>query len=63
MDLPHASPGCAPNGNCIAVCLEGYGDCNLDEADGCEVLLLTDPGNCGACGNVCQNACSQGSCQ
>ena len=63
MDLPHASPGCAPNGDCTAVCQGGYGDCNLNGLDGCEILLLTDPKNCGACGNVCPNACSQGNCQ
>jgi hypothetical protein len=29
-----------------------FGDCNGKPEDGCEVNLMTDPNNCGACGKV-----------
>ena len=34
-------------------CPTGYGDCNSDDWDGCEVNLNTDNSNCGWCGNAC----------
>ncbi len=51
---PHASAGCAMDGACgIFACDRGYGDCNGDYADGCEVDLSADSANCGACGYSC----------
>jgi len=34
-------------------CLPGWGDCNKDRSDGCEVNLAIDARNCGACASVC----------
>lgn len=39
--------------NSHLVCQARYANCNDDMSDGCEVLLTTDPKNCGECGNVC----------
>ncbi len=46
-------------GACGFACREGFGDCNGDSADGCEVNLNSDPNNCGACGNSCDVALGQ----
>ncbi len=40
-------------GYCIQECRQGWGDCNGDPSDGCEVNLNSDQRNCGACGNAC----------
>jgi hypothetical protein len=34
-------------------CPSGYGDCDRNPANGCEVNLKTDPSNCGICGGNC----------
>jgi hypothetical protein len=65
----HARAACG-NRNCYVQCELGWGDCGeTDPMKGCPVDLLTDPGNCGKCGNLCvagQNhmtgVCEQGSC-
>ena len=54
-------------GTCTISCNAGFGNCNANAADGCEVILSTNAANCGACGNVCSFAngsatCSGGSC-
>lgn len=46
-------------GVCHYECNPGFGDCNGDPTDGCETNLSTHPGNCGACGNVCNLAAGQ----
>jgi hypothetical protein len=48
-------------------CDLGYGDCNANPADGCEVDLLQDTAHCGGCGNFCvvpnaTAACNAGAC-
>lgn len=48
-------------------CNPNFADCNGNPVDGCERHLLTDPSNCGGCGNVCifpnaVGACASGSC-
>jgi hypothetical protein len=53
---------------CGWTCLDGHADCDRQAANGCEAIVAVDPGNCGACGNVChspphaQASCAQGSC-
>src|SRR5207237_860986 len=50
---------------CGGDCATGYADCNGDKrADGCEVNLLTDAGNCSACGAACPAtaSCQSGAC-
>jgi hypothetical protein len=42
------------SGSCVTSgCRAGFGDCNHDPGDGCEVNLGHDPANCGACGTTC----------
>jgi len=49
-------------------CLDGFGDCNISDVDGCEIDLLTDVSNCGTCNHVCdplpnaEVACVAGAC-
>ena len=48
-------------------CAAGYGDCNADPADGCEVDTTGDIENCGGCDQVCaytnaEASCNDGSC-
>ena len=51
-NLPHAYPTCT-SGICRLVgCDPGYGNCDRDAANGCE-LVLSSPTNCGLCGNAC----------
>ncbi len=50
--LAHASASCVANTCVVSQCDVGYADCNTQASDGCEVSL-TDPKNCGTCGNVC----------
>jgi hypothetical protein len=41
-------------GTCgVGACLPGFYDCDANPANGCEVNLNSDVGNCGFCGNVC----------
>jgi hypothetical protein len=60
----HATVACVAHQCTIAACDVGYADCDRLEADGCEVRLLSDAMNCGACGNVCLagSPCIQGQC-
>jgi hypothetical protein len=38
---------------CALTCASGFGNCNNDVSDGCEVHTAQDVGNCGSCGNIC----------
>ncbi len=55
-------------GSCqIASCNAGYGNCDGNNANGCETNTNTSASNCGGCGNVCNSthgtaSCSGGSC-
>jgi hypothetical protein len=65
--LANATAGCLEGACVVAACDDGFADCNLDAADGCEVDLTTDAGNCDSCGSACgfENAealCQEGSC-
>jgi hypothetical protein len=50
--------------SCLA-CTIGSANCNLKIEDACEINLLSDKTNCGACGVSCEegDACSSGICQ
>ncbi|MBM4378022.1 MAG: hypothetical protein FJ086_01785, partial [Deltaproteobacteria bacterium] len=59
---PNATPAC-PAGTCVVgACNPGFGDCNGQGADGCEVTLATDVAHCGTCGNACTFANAAPSC-
>jgi hypothetical protein len=62
-ERPNAMPACS-GGTCSSTCNAGFGDCNGDNADGCETDLTNDRENCGACGHRCRwGACVAGACQ
>jgi hypothetical protein len=54
-ELPHAVPRCAAGHCAVRECEHLYGDCDGDQANGCEMLLNTMD-DCGACGEVCELA-------
>jgi hypothetical protein len=72
--LPNAAATCVgpatldASGCTISMCSPGWGDCNKQVPDGCEVDLKTTLANCGACGHNCTapanmgNACTAGVC-
>lgn len=59
----NATPTCR-FGRCGTKCNAGYGDCNNDLSDGCEINMSKDPQHCGACGIACATgqACVDGVC-
>ncbi|APR87813.1 Tryptophan synthase alpha chain [Minicystis rosea] len=62
----HAVPSCA-GGVCSLACEVGFGDCDGDPGNGCEVDFASDPSSCGSCFNVCGDqhaavACTAGQC-
>ena len=62
--LPNATPACNNSACTISMCNSGFGDCDNNSANGCEVNLSTDPNNCGGCGNTCgsNKVCSNAQC-
>jgi len=62
--------GVCNSGQCeMGDCNAGWGDCNDDDADGCETSTQFDANNCGACGSACDlqnvaiNICRDSTCQ
>jgi hypothetical protein len=51
--IDHGTRACAAGVCGIGMCGTGYGDCNMNAADGCETNTNNDPNNCGACAHVC----------
>ncbi len=49
---PNASAECVRGVCSLVACVNGFGDCNGRNDDGCEVTL-NEAANCGACGNRC----------
>jgi hypothetical protein len=50
--MNHAVPRC-DTGRCVVTCDPGWGNCDGDPANGCEVNILTATDNCGGCGTAC----------
>ncbi|MEM3555212.1 MAG: hypothetical protein QXF56_00600 [Candidatus Micrarchaeia archaeon] len=49
---------------CVS-CPAGWANCDGSAANKCETSLLTDPSNCGSCGNICPSTapvCENGKC-
>jgi alpha-tubulin suppressor-like RCC1 family protein len=65
--VANAEPTCAM-GTCGFACQPGFGDCDMDPSNGCEVDLGTSAAHCGACGTACASlanatvACMSGRC-
>jgi hypothetical protein len=59
---PNGTETCASGACKVAVCNAGFGDCDGNPANGCEVNLTNNPNNCGQCGNVCSGGCISSSC-
>jgi hypothetical protein len=61
-----SSIGVCAYGMCNRQCLQGWADCNGNDADDCEVNTNSDPLNCGGCGHACDavagQACVGGKC-
>ena len=59
----HASATCG-SGTCGFTCNPGFGDCDGNAANGCEVDLSTSVAHCGRCGGTCATGvCTGGACQ
>lgn len=51
---PNALTMTCTAGRCaVGSCVNGYGDCNMSEPDGCEVAGYANPFNCGGCNRAC----------
>jgi hypothetical protein len=58
---PAANLDCT-DGNCV--CIAGFGDCDHDLTNGCEIDVQSNVENCGACGLKCgPGECIDGTCQ
>jgi hypothetical protein len=57
----HATSVCAV-GKCELTCAQGYDDCDLNPANGCEANFADDVNNCGQCGKKCSFANAQAKC-
>ncbi len=63
---PNTTATCS-SGTCGTQCVAGFGDCDGNAANGCEVDLRASVAHCGTCGNACAPpnataACSAGVC-
>lgn len=48
-------------GKCGIACNTGFGNCDTNDANGCEAVLTNDPNNCSACGRGCFGGACNGS--
>ena len=66
--LPNAVPACGLEGCYVAACSYGWENCDSSDKNGCEIEVVSDIKNCGACGMSCatvsraQIACITGAC-
>ncbi len=63
----NATRGCVMGVCVLSACNTGFFDCDGEPGSGCEVDVLTDIANCGACGKACELAnatpsCAAGAC-
>ena len=56
----HGTSRCV-GGQCGVTCDTGFGDCDHDPANGCEVDVTSSSSNCGSCGNACPATVPNGS--
>lgn len=68
VERPNAEPPTCRDGGCVTICLEGYGDCDGLDENGCEASLSSLE-TCGSCTNDCttlpnvaQASCDAGAC-
>ncbi len=66
-NLANASPACSGARCLVAACLGSFGDCDGNDANGCEINLQTSTAHCGSCGRACSfpngvGACTAGAC-
>ncbi len=65
---PRATGVCAAGSCAVGVCSAGFGDCDMNPANGCEVDLNSTTAHCGACGMACASrpnglpGCVSGAC-
>lgn len=54
-----------PNTDGNGKCLLGFADCDALVTNGCEINVVNDSNNCGACENACNSGkkCVNGVCQ
>ncbi len=60
--LPGAVSGCMASACTLGACNDGFGNCDGNNANGCEVTTTTDAMNCGTCGNRCSFANAGATC-
>ncbi|MBL8604802.1 MAG: hypothetical protein JNK72_22940 [Myxococcales bacterium] len=65
--IPNATGVCQMGACAIGACNDGFADCNMNPADGCETNLNASVASCGRCGNACRTpnaspACRNGTC-
>ena len=60
---PNSTSNCV-SGTCSITCNTGFANCDGNITNGCEINILTNKNNCGACGVVCPGAqiCTGGVC-
>ena len=62
----HGTISTCSNGTCLTPsCSGGWGNCDLNNTNGCETELLSNNANCGTCGNNCTaqgKTCVSGNC-
>ncbi|MFO0607211.1 MAG: fibrinogen-like YCDxxxxGGGW domain-containing protein [Polyangiales bacterium] len=67
--VPQATASCAAGACGVMACNTGFGNCDANAANGCEVDLTASSMHCGRCGNACvagpnaTSTCTGGSCR
>ncbi|MDO9017600.1 MAG: hypothetical protein Q7V43_11865 [Myxococcales bacterium] len=50
---PNATPACVDGACAVGACATGFGDCDANPTNGCEVALADTVAHCGRCANRC----------